>query len=205
MSKHSVPELDLYTDYKRFLLKDFDPKEYADSTINDTTDGDSNISNALVKLSSSIDKLNKYLHEQVVVNFETLLSHALGIKELETKLSSVHDGIETLNESTNELRSKIYTPYMQLRNYTIQLERLQSALGYLRGIMRFLQLIKCLADCLNDGEIDSDSPSYAMAISAVGELESLIQEVDFEGIEIVERHLVYIAEAREALLRASQQ
>jgi len=35
--------------------------------------------------------------------------------------------------------------------------------------------------------------------------ESLVQEVDFEGIEIVERHLVYIAEAREALLRASQQ
>jgi len=94
----------------------------------------------------------------------------LGIKELETTLSSVHDGIETLNESTNELRSKIYTPYIQLRNYTIQLEKLQSALSYLRGIMRFLQLVKCLADCLNDGEIDSDSPSYAMAISAVGEL-----------------------------------
>ena len=35
--------------------------------------------------------------------------------------------------------------------------------------------------------------------------ESLVQEVDFEGIEIVERHLIYIAEARETLLRASQQ
>ncbi|CAG8815233.1 474_t:CDS:2, partial [Gigaspora rosea] len=34
----NLPESDLYIDYKAFLSNNFDPKEYANSTVNSTSD-----------------------------------------------------------------------------------------------------------------------------------------------------------------------
>ena len=57
------------SDYRAFLSNNFDPKEYANSTINATSDGDSDITISLAKLSFSIDNLNKQLHDQVYFFF----------------------------------------------------------------------------------------------------------------------------------------
>ncbi|CAI2175417.1 9296_t:CDS:10 [Funneliformis geosporum] len=193
----NLPEPDLYIDYKAFLTNSFDPKEYANSTINATSDGDNDITISLAKLSFSIDNLNKQLHDQVTSHFEDLISQASGIRELEVVLNTVKDGIQSLNISLDGLKTKIYTPYVQIKNYAVQLERLQAASELLRHVERFFYLARCLEGQLtcidNEGE---KGIKYIKAASNLGELEVLSQVVDLDGIELVRAQLPIILQAK---------
>ncbi|CAG8707234.1 24058_t:CDS:2, partial [Dentiscutata erythropus] len=175
----NLPESDLYIDYKAFLSNNFDPKEYANSTVNSTSDGESDITISLAKLSFSIDNLNKQLHDQVVTHFEDLILQAAGIRDLEIVLNSVKEGIKSLNTSLDRLKTKIYTPYSQIKNYIIQLERLQIASDLLRKVVRFFYLARCLETASN-----------------ISELEALLKEVDFEGIDLVQAQLPKIRQSK---------
>ncbi|CAG8524966.1 9401_t:CDS:10 [Funneliformis mosseae] len=201
----NLPEPDLYIDYKAFLTNSFDPKEYANSTINATSDGDNDITISLAKLSFSIDNLNKQLHDQVTSHFEDLISQASGIRELEVVLNTVKDGIQSLNLSLDRLKTKIYTPYAQIKNYSVQLERLQAASELLRHVERFFYLARCLEGQLTD--IDNEGEKgieYIKAASNLGELEALSQDVDLNGIELVQAQLPVILQAKNKITGEAQ-
>ncbi|KAG9300036.1 hypothetical protein G9A89_018313 [Geosiphon pyriformis] len=196
----TLQEQDLYMDYQVFYSSDFDPKVYINTTLNESTvEGD--ISMSLTKISFSIDNLNKKLHDQVVVHFEDLLVQAAGIRKLDESLGAVRDGIQNLFTSIKRLSAKIHTPYAQFKNYAIQLERLQSALVVLRNVINFLNTMKRLQVHLE--EIDESSTTkighYEKAASIIRELEELLQEGDFQGVEIVEDHLILIQQAKEGI------
>ncbi|CAJ0765845.1 17787_t:CDS:2, partial [Entrophospora sp. SA101] len=111
--------------------------EYANSTINNSStngDGDGDIAIALAKLSFSIESLNKQIHDKVVANYEDLISLAFGIKDLENVLGTLKNGIQSLNTSLDSLKTRVYTPYSQMKNFIIQLERLQAASDLLRQV-----------------------------------------------------------------------
>ncbi|CAH1766012.1 7746_t:CDS:2, partial [Entrophospora sp. SA101] len=194
--------------YKTFLSNNFDPKEYANSTINNSStngDGDGDIAIALAKLSFSIESLNKQIHDKVVANYEDLISLAFGIKDLENVLGTLKNGIQSLNTSLDSLKTRVYTPYSQMKNFIIQLERLQAASDLLRQVVRFLSLVRCIENQLS--EIDNDdnnsednnrdkSAHYLELATNLSELETLLQEVNFDGINCVQTNLYIIQKAR---------
>ncbi|CAG8733579.1 4061_t:CDS:2, partial [Racocetra persica] len=193
----NLPETDLYIDYKAFLSNNFDPKEYANSAVNSTSDGEGDITISLAKLSFSIDNLNKQLHDQVVAHFEDLILQAAGIRDLEIVLNSVKEGIKSLNISLDRLKTKIYTPYSQIKNYTVQLERLQIASDLLRKVVRFFYLAKCLENQLVDIGKECDKGNECIkAASSISELEALLKEVDFEGIDLVQIQLPKVRQSK---------
>ncbi|PKC76084.1 hypothetical protein RhiirA1_371869 [Rhizophagus irregularis] len=200
-----IPEPDLYIDYRVFLSNNFDPKEYANSAINATSDGDGDITISLAKLSFSIDNLNKQLHDQVTSHFEDLISQAAGTRDLEVVLNTVKDGIQSLNTSLDRLKTKIFAPYAQIKNYTVQLERLQAASELLRNVERFFCLSRCLEGQLSN--IDNEKEKgieYTKAALNLGELEILLRDVNFDGIEPVQDQLPVIHQARNNITREAQ-
>ncbi|RIA93049.1 Golgi transport complex subunit 5-domain-containing protein [Glomus cerebriforme] len=203
---NNLPEPDLYIDYRAFLSNNFDPKEYANSTINATSDGNEDITISLAKLSFSIDNLNKQLYDQVTTHFEDLISQAAGIRDLEVVLNTVKDGIQSLNKSLDSLKTKIYAPYSQIKNYTIQLERLQSASELLRNVERFFYLSRCLESQLSEIYNEKEKGNeYIKAASNLGELEVLLQDVNFDGIELIQAQVPVILQARNNITGEAQQ
>ncbi|RHZ85683.1 hypothetical protein Glove_63g29 [Diversispora epigaea] len=196
----NLPEPDLYIDYKSFLSNNFDPKEYANSTINSTSEGDGDITISLAKLSFGIDNLNKQLHDQVIAHFEDLISQAAGIRDLEIVLKSVKEGVNSLTSSLERLKTKIHAPYTQIKNYTLQLERYQTASDLLRNIVRFFHLARLLEGQLSEiNNEDEKAIEYVKAAPILGELESLLKEVDFEGIELVQTQIPEIQKAKDKI------
>jgi len=201
---NNLPEQDSYIDYKTFLSNNFDPREYANSTINNSStngDGDGDIPIALSKLSFSIESLNKQIHDQVVANYEDLISLAFGIKDLENILGTLKNGIQSLNTSLDSLKTRVFTPYSQMKNFIIQLERLQAASDLLRQVVKFLSLVKCIENQLYELDKDEDDKKdktiqYLELATNLSELETLLQEVNFDGIDCVQTNLYIIQKAR---------
>ncbi|CAG8434805.1 11763_t:CDS:10 [Ambispora gerdemannii] len=196
---NTLTEPDLYIDYKVFLFSNFDPKVYANSTINESSDGENDITISLAKLSFSIDNLTKQLHDEVVTHFEDLLLQVADIRELDYTLKVVRNGIENLKKSLESLQTKVHTPFTQIKNYTIQLERLQTAIELLRRVYTFMDIVTRLEIQL--AEIDNINSAtmaqYELIAIIIGELEVLLKDADFEGIEIVEDQLPYIDQIKE--------
>ncbi|CAG8566458.1 1120_t:CDS:10 [Diversispora eburnea] len=197
-----LPEPDLYIGkhYKSFLSNNFDPKEYANSTINSTSESDGDITISLAKLSFGIDNLNKQLHDQVIAHFEDLISQASGIRDLEIVLKSVKEGVNSLTSSLERLKTKIHAPYTQIKNYTLQLERYQTASDLLRNIVRFFHLARLLEGQLSEiNNEDEKAIEYVKAAPILGELEILLKEVDFEGIELVQAQIPEIQKSKDKI------
>ncbi|CAJ0895216.1 2611_t:CDS:2 [Entrophospora sp. SA101] len=85
------------------------------------------------------------------------------------------------------------------------LERLQAASDLLRQVVRFLSLVRCIENQLS--EIDNDdnnsednnrdkSAHYLELATNLSELETLLQEVNFDGINCVQTNLYIIQKAR---------
>ncbi|CAG8589539.1 19903_t:CDS:2 [Racocetra fulgida] len=158
----NLPETDLYI-------------EYANSTVNSTSDGEGDITISLAKLSFSIDNLNKQLHDQ------DLILQAAGIRDLEIVLNSVKEGIKSLN---------------------ISLDRLQIASDLLRKVVRFFYLVKCLENHLVDIGKECDKGNECIkAASSISELGkqlymALLKDVDFEGIDLVQTQLPKVRQSK---------
>ncbi|KAL0089842.1 Golgi transport complex subunit 5-domain-containing protein [Phycomyces blakesleeanus] len=195
----ALQKADGYIEYDTFLSTDFDSNSYANTIVNQSGTGDgSDVSTALAKLSFNIDSLNKQIQEQVVGNYEALLGQITSIKGLETILSSVHTNIIDLNESLGRLSTKIREPYNQLQTYAIQLENLQATSSLLSRLRRFLLLVRrletYLANMKEEGMGERDMTAAALTLH---ELDAIMKETDFEGVDAVSTKLDFIKESRE--------
>ncbi|CAO3639916.1 unnamed protein product [Cunninghamella echinulata] len=215
----ALQEADAYIDYDTFLSEDFDANNYAYDIINESDTGDgTEIATALSKLSFSIDSLNKQIQGQVTANYETLLNQVNGIKELDIVLSTVEENITALNESILRLSTKIRTPYNQLQTYNIQLRNLQKTSDLLRRLYRFIILSKRLTIQLpselikekknqhdennnnNNNETATSSTldrDISAAATTIYELGIIIDESDFDDIDIVTNELDMIQQCRD--------
>ncbi|CEP16124.1 hypothetical protein [Parasitella parasitica] len=189
-ARFSIQDTDKYIDYDTFLSKEFDANVYADTVIQESessTDA-TDIGTELSKLAFSIDIVNKQIQEQVVTNYEALLSQVTGIKELESVLNTVQANITRLNSSIQTIRD----PYKQLKTYATQLENLQLTCELLRKLHRFILLKRRLETQLSTSDRD-----ISTAALTVYELETIMKETDFEGIDIVTCELSFIEESRD--------
>ncbi|EPB89138.1 hypothetical protein HMPREF1544_04005 [Mucor circinelloides 1006PhL] len=193
-ARFSVQDTDKYIDYDTFLSEGFDANTYASAIIEESessTDA-TDIGTELSKLAFSIDIVNKQIQEQVVANYEALLGQVTGIKELETVLNTVQANISRLNNSLQTLSHKIRDPYKQLCTYATQLENLQLTCELLRKLHRFILLKRRL-----EAQLSTSDRDISTAALTIYELETIMKESDFDGIDIVTCELEFIEKSRD--------
>ncbi|KAI7898782.1 Golgi transport complex subunit 5-domain-containing protein [Cokeromyces recurvatus] len=191
-SKINLQETDKYIDYDTFLSDNFDANNYASSIIKQSQEDDTtDIGVELSKLTFSIDIVNKQIQDTVVANYENLLSQVTGIKGLEQVLNTIQSNIDKLNNSLKTLSLKIKTPYEQLSVYARELENLQETSEILRKLHRFILLKRRL-----DSQLTISDRDVATAALTMHELDVIMAESDFEGIEVVDCELEFIERSR---------
>ncbi|KAG0185544.1 hypothetical protein DFQ28_009182 [Apophysomyces sp. BC1034] len=198
----ALREADTHIEYDTFLSDEFDANSYANTIVNQPGTGDrSDVSTALSKLSFSIDSLNKQIQEEVTDNYESLLGQVTGIQELELVLSTVQSNIVELNSSLQSLVTKIRDPYNQLQTYAIQLENLQATSDILRRLHRYLLLTRRLQTQLplQEGKLNVAERDIAAAALTIYELETIMEESDFDGIDLVASEIPLIEKSRERI------
>ncbi|RCH84577.1 hypothetical protein CU098_001481, partial [Rhizopus stolonifer] len=188
-AKFTVSDTDKYIDYDTFLSKDFDANTYATSIVkkSELSSDAIDVGTELSKIAFSIDIVNKQIQEQVVSNYEKLLSQVVGIKDLETILNTIELNINGLNTSLQSLSHKIRDPYKQLSAYATQLENMQITCELLRKIHRFTLLKRRLELQLSTNEQD-----ISTAALTVYELETIMATHELDGIDIVSCELSFV-------------
>ncbi|KAL1918332.1 uncharacterized protein VTP21DRAFT_2992 [Calcarisporiella thermophila] len=145
----------------------------------------------LGKLSLNIDELTQKLQDEVVKNYDMLQNQVAGMHQLESALTEIKGGVKSLSLSLERIRNKVRVPYEQIRIYSIQLERLQTASETLRCVIRFLYLVKRL-----QRQLPGDTRDLAKAALSLREIEKILQESDLSGINAVEQELPMLTRSR---------
>ncbi|EIE83233.1 hypothetical protein RO3G_07938 [Rhizopus delemar RA 99-880] len=160
---------------------------------------ESEISAAFSKLTFSLDMLNKQIQEQVAANYEILLRQPVGMKDLEKVIDAIQFDIDGLNDSLQVLALKIRHPYEQLSYYSRQFENLQITCDLLRKLYRFIILRRRLETQLSSSISSSSADHIPTAALILYELETVINECDFDGIDIVTHALPAIQQSRKRI------
>ncbi|KAI9329575.1 Golgi transport complex subunit 5-domain-containing protein [Zopfochytrium polystomum] len=189
-----------HPDYREFARDDFDAAEYANSIMQGTDRHRVDTSSALSKLGFNIDHLNKQLRDQVATHYEDLLEQVTGLNNLDSTLKKVKEGVGALNTSFNRVKSNIREAYDQVEANTTQLERIQEAAEILRRVKRFLSLAKRVPSVFPE----SDEGVFSKTAITVQEIENLVSESDFGGIDVVEAEWSRIMLAKEAVVAGAE-
>ncbi|KAG1042930.1 hypothetical protein G6F43_011776 [Rhizopus delemar] len=188
-------------DTNKYIASDFDARNHVDAIVKKSEmEGDeSEISAAFSKLTFSLDMLNKQIQEQVAANYEILLRQPVGMKDLEKVIDAIQFDIDGLNDSLQVLALKIRHPYEQLSYYSRQFENLQITCDLLRKLYRFIILRRRLETQLSSSISSSSADHIPTAALILYELETVINECDFDGIDIVTHALPAIQQSRKRI------
>ncbi|TPX61391.1 hypothetical protein SpCBS45565_g07276 [Spizellomyces sp. 'palustris'] len=190
-------------DYKEFSSNGFDATQYANRVIQAPADSPfhgMDIATALAKLNFGIEHLNKHIHDQVASHYEDLLQQVTGLSHIEEVLATVKIGLGSLNGSFDRVREKIVDPYQQMRDKSVQLDRIQRTAEVLRRIIRFMYLLRRLELLMPGGE--RELPKAALTVS---EMDAIIADEDLQGIAIIESESDLVAQAKERITTEGEQ
>ncbi|KAI9250271.1 Golgi transport complex subunit 5-domain-containing protein [Sporodiniella umbellata] len=189
---------DKYIDYDLFLAENFKPESYVDTVVQtaEHEKDEEEISTAFSKLTFGIDMLNKQIQEQVNTNYETLLKQSTGMKDMEKVVDAIEFDVDQLHDSLQSIAIKIVDPYQNLSQYARQFENLQATCDLLRKLHRFIVLKHRLETQLLS---TSSADHISTAALILYELETVIKECDFDGIDIVALALPEIGESRDRI------
>ncbi|KAJ1561920.1 Conserved oligomeric Golgi complex subunit, partial [Cladochytrium tenue] len=183
--------------YRDFTRDDFDPAEYANTIVQGAESHHRmDISTALGKLSFNVDHLNKQLRDQVATHYEDLLEQVTKLGRLERALLSVKDSSGTLKASFERVKANVKEGYKQVEAQSTELERIQQSTEILRRVRRFFSLAKRITAAISEPE-DSGLSKAAITIS---DIEDLVSESDFSGIDAVEAEWPQIVAAKAAVI-----
>ncbi|KAJ3108658.1 Conserved oligomeric Golgi complex subunit [Phlyctochytrium planicorne] len=192
-------------DFRDYGAEDFDASEYANMIIQAPHTQHSqnfpktDITAAISKLSINIEILNKQLHDQVTTHYEDLLQQVTGLARLEQAVFRVKDGVQSLNNSFDRVKTKIEENHEQFRSNASQLTRVQDAADALRRIRRFLYLVRRL-------EVQSplDSRELSKAALSLCEIDEILAESDLKGITVVEAELNKVQNTKSTVVVQSE-
>jgi hypothetical protein len=171
---------------EEFITETFDFKKYTNAIIKTKILGEH-----LQKLSLSTNLLDKEIREQISLHHEDLLSQAINIETLEEMLDMVHTRIISLKSTSERLRVKIVSPYNELNLRITQLSRLQSACDMLRRIKGIIHHSAKLKVQIQNGVKDIVKSSQSL-----NELEFLLKNFDYNGIDIIEKDIHFIHKSK---------
>lgn len=180
--------------FEKFLEKDFDPKRYANNVIQSRAIGE-----CLEKLADGVRLLDKELHSQVVTRHEDLLQQATGIETLEGVLQMMQSRISSLQLSVERIHQQITEPYEKIKTRTSQLRRLQTTCDLLRRVIRISYLTKRLETQFKGGTKETTK-----AAQSLNELGYLMEGVDLSGIEVLDKDINWIKNARKEVTSQAQ-
>ncbi|KAJ3067856.1 Conserved oligomeric Golgi complex subunit [Podochytrium sp. JEL0797] len=186
-------------EYRDFIDDSFDPAEYANRIIQapeGKTFHRTDIATALSKLSFSIDHLNKELHEQVAAHYEDLLEQVTGLDTLEASLETIKEAIFAANTSFNRVKTKVRDTYNQIKDQTDELELMQAGTEIIRNVQKFLGLMRRLEIHLKEEK----GAGLSQAALCVRDIETLMEESDLTGIDIVDPKIVKVEAAKANIL-----
>lgn len=167
--------------YSKFLVDSIKPIVTENTSVTDQ----------VKRLATGIEKLNKSLEQQVLLKHNDLLTQASHITDLEVTLTSVQAQVRTLLNGAEKLQEKVHTPYESLENQTLMLERVQTTCNLLRHTSKILSLWNKLV-------LIKESPAKEAIL--LFELNELINDYDFEGINILNDILKEVKERKRLLL-----
>lgn len=180
--------------FERFLEKDFDPKGYANNVIQSRAIGE-----CLEKLADGVRLLDKELHSQVVMRHEDLLQQATGIETLEGVLQMMQSRITSLQFSIERIHQQITEPYEKIKTRTSQLRRLQTTCDLIRRVIRISYLTKRLESQLKGGTKETTK-----AAQSLNELGYLMEGIDLSGIEVLDKDIDWIRNAKKEVTSQAQ-
>lgn len=168
--------------------------KFLEETVKPSVIENLSVTDQVTQLALGIEKLGKSLEKQVLAKHNDLLTQASHITDLEVNLESVQTQVQALLRGAETLKDRVHTPYLALENQTLMLERVQSTCNLLRHTAKILNLWNKLKSI-------KDNPSKEAML--LFELNELISDYDFEGIELLEEVLREVDTRRNLLLKNS--
>ncbi|XP_022824683.1 conserved oligomeric Golgi complex subunit 5 [Spodoptera litura] len=168
--------------------------KFLDESIKPIINDQLSVTDQVNKLTQGIEKLTKSLEKQVLAKHNDLLTQASHISDLELTLESVQSQVQSLLRGAEKLKDRVHTPYYALENQTMMLERVQTTCNLLRHASKILALWNKLQSI-------KDNPSKEAII--IFELNELISDYDFEGIDLLDEVLKAVQLRRTELLTNS--
>ncbi|KAI9141498.1 hypothetical protein BKA69DRAFT_1124811 [Paraphysoderma sedebokerense] len=158
-------------EYRDFVQDSFNSSQYLAQTLKDSKD----LQIVLANLNFGVSNLAKQIEHKVRDQHENLLQNLSNVNELQNVLESVRNGIASLKLSMERWG-----------------QRIQVVADLLRRIIRFQQLVKRLE--LEYSKEDSrDLTKLALTLH---ELDTLCEESNFDGLEIIESEIPKLKETR---------
>ncbi|XP_013183731.2 conserved oligomeric Golgi complex subunit 5 [Amyelois transitella] len=168
--------------------------KFLEDNVKPITGENVSVTEQVTKLAVGIEKLGKSLEKQVLAKHNDLLTQASHISDLETILESIYSQVQGLLRGAENLKDRVSTPYRTLDNQTLMLERVQITCNLLRHSSKIIALWNKLSGI-------KDNPSKEAII--LFELNELISDYDFEGIDLLEDILKQVHNKRIELLNNS--
>ena len=162
------------------------------------------------QLSAGVQTLGSELGAQVSERYEELLAEVHAVQTLESKVLRSNERVDALVAAVRRIRAQCREPYDRLRAHVTQLERMQESAELLRRVRRLLYLCRlprAASPTIPRSRRRSCRSRPAAAVVAVDELEAIVRDGDFSGIDVVDAELPFAAvgglAAADALPKAS--
>ncbi|KAI4498081.1 hypothetical protein M0802_006905 [Mischocyttarus mexicanus] len=136
----------------------------------------------LNKLGQAIEVLRSELQNQVLANYEDLLSQATWVEKLEDVLSIMQTHVQNLLLAVERLRGKIVEPFNRIETQAIVLSRLHETSDLLRRVARMQHLSKRLGSQMTNV---IQGPDIIKVANNLHELEQLMSDTDLNGLDII--------------------
>jgi hypothetical protein len=185
-SRAAIEEFQKDSVFAKFLAEDFSPTQFASEALSSGSAASSS-----EKLQEGIQLLEKQLRSEVFLRRDELLQQLSNLKETESVLTVVRAGVESLQASTQRVRSEIAEPYKQIKIKSRQLASLHDTVELLRSVIRALKQLKKLQELMESGGAKAD---LAKAAQLYNEIETLTKEADLAGVEVLDEEIPWLLE-----------
>ncbi|KAL0486202.1 oligomeric Golgi complex subunit 5 [Acrasis kona] len=127
----------------------------------------------------------------------------VNISNFDEELSSVRQGVQSLQTSVNRLQSSIGSSYNNIKGRLRQLSNMWEATEMLRKVDRFLKSLSKLKAAYSDHTLTAlDLNKAALPLF---ELEEMLRDQDLQGIDVVQSEVAFIKKTGSGLRSASKQ
>lgn len=185
-SRAAIEEFQKDKVFSKFLVQNFNTTQFASEALSSGSAAASS-----EKLQEGIQLLEKQLRSEVFLRHDELLQQLSSLKETESVLTVVRAGVESLQASTQRVRSEIAEPYKQIKTKSRQLASLHDTVELLRSVIRSLRQLKKLQEMMESGGANTD---LAKAAQLYNEIETLRKENSLAGVEVVDEEIPWLLE-----------
>jgi hypothetical protein len=192
-SRAAIEEFEKDSVFAKFLVDDFNATQFASEALSSGSAASSS-----EKLQEGIELLEKQLRIEVFFRHDELLQQLSSLKETESVLTVVRAGAESLQASTQRVRSEIAEPYKQIKAKSRQLASLHDTVELLRSLIRALKQLKKLQDLM---ESSGAKAELAKAAQIYNDIETLRKEADLAGVEVVDEEIPWLLEVGNQIRR----